>query len=95
MGDVVRSLVEVAAPVAAAPAPPSHKPAEQARSEPSKVEQTFSIALSMPVTIEGDVKDPYQTVAAMETPLRGLFERLQREFAGNRFSAQLYDEAHV
>ncbi|MGJ7475130.1 phage tail tape measure protein [Pseudomonas fulva] len=95
MGDVVRSLVEVAAPVAAAPAPPPPKPAEQARSEPPKVEQTFSIALSMPVTIEGDVKDPYQTVAAMETPLRGLFERLQREFAGNRFSAQLYDEAHV
>ncbi|MFK3829759.1 phage tail tape measure protein [Pseudomonas fulva] len=95
MGDVVRSLVEVAAPVAAAPAPPPPKPAEQAKSEPPKVEQTFSIALSMPVTIEGDVKDPYQTVAAMETPLRGLFERLQREFAGNRFSAQLYDEAHV
>ena len=97
MGDVVRSLVEVAAPAAAAPAPapPPPKPAAQARSEPPKVEQTFSIALSMPVTIEGDVKDPYQTVAAMETPLRGLFERLQREFAGNRFSAQLYDEAHV
>ncbi|WP_368607607.1 phage tail tape measure protein [Pseudomonas fulva] len=95
MGDVVRSLVEVAAPVAAAPVPPPPKPAEQAKSEPPKVEQTFSIALSMPVTIEGDVKDPYQTVAAMETPLRGLFERLQREFAGNRFSAQLYDEAHV
>ncbi|MCP3792096.1 phage tail tape measure protein [Pseudomonas sp. N2-11] len=95
MGDVVRSLVEVAAPVAAAPAPPPPKPAEQVKSEPPKVEQTFSIALSMPVTIEGDVKDPYQTVAAMETPLRGLFERLQREFAGNRFSAQLYDEAHV
>jgi len=95
MGDVVRSLVEVAAHVAAAPVPPPPKPAEQAKSEPPKVEQTFSIALSMPVTIEGDVKDPYQTVAAMETPLRGLFERLQREFAGNRFSAQLYDEAHV
>ncbi|MFK3720351.1 phage tail tape measure protein [Pseudomonas fulva] len=95
MGDVVRSLVEVAAHVAAAPVPPSPKLAEQAKSEPPKVEQTFSIALSMPVTIEGDVKDPYQTVAAMETPLRGLFERLQREFAGNRFSAQLYDEAHV
>lgn len=95
IGDVVRSLVEVAAPVAAAPAPPPPKPAEQARSEPPKVEQTFSIALNMPVTIKGDVKDPYQTVAAMETPLRGLFERLQREFAGNRFSAQLYDEAHV
>lgn len=92
MGNVVRSLVEPA-PVAAAPAPP--KPAERNKSEPPKVEQSFSIALSMPVTIEGDVKDPYQTVAAMETPLRGLFERLQREFAGNRFSAQLYDEAHI
>nr|WP_314494477.1 phage tail tape measure protein [uncultured Pseudomonas sp.] len=92
MGDVVRSLVEPA-PVAAAPSPP--KPAERNKSEPPKVEQSFSIALSMPVTIEGDVKDPYQTVAAMETPLRGLFERLQREFAGNRFSAQLYDEAHI
>lgn len=95
MGDVVRSLVEVTAPSAAAPAPVPPKPAERTKPEPPKVEQTFSIALSMPVTIEGDVKDPYQTVAAMEAPLRGLFDRLQREFAGNRFSAQLYDEAHV
>ncbi|WEA21698.1 phage tail tape measure protein [Pseudomonas juntendi] len=95
MGDVVRSLVEVTAPSAAAPAPMPPKPAERTKAEPPKVEQTFSIALSMPVTIEGDVKDPYQTVAAMEAPLRSLFERLQREFAGNRFSAQLYDEAHV
>lgn len=95
MGDVVRSLVEVTAPSAAAPAPVPPKPAERTKAEPPKVEQTFSIALSMPVTIQGDVKDPYQTVAAMEAPLRGLFDRLQREFAGNRFSAQLYDEAHV
>lgn len=95
MGDVVRSLVEVTAPSAAAPEPMPPKPAERTKAEPPKVEQTFSIALSMPVTIEGDVKDPYQTVAAMEAPLRSLFDRLQREFAGNRFSAQLYDEAHV
>ncbi|WP_350025801.1 phage tail tape measure protein [Pseudomonas fulva] len=95
MGDVVRSLVEVTAPSAAAPAPVPPKPAERTKAEPPKVEQTFSIALSMPVTIQGDVKDPYQVVAGLETPLRGLFDRLQREFAGNRFSAQLYDEAHV
>ncbi|MBH3344250.1 phage tail tape measure protein [Pseudomonas parafulva] len=95
MGDVVRSLVEVTAPSAAATAPVPPKPAERTKAEPPKVEQTFSIALSMPVTVQGDVKDPYQVVAGLEAPLRGLFDRLQREFAGNRFSAQLYDEAHV
>lgn len=95
VGEVVRSLVEAAAPAAAAPVAVLAKPVEPAKPEAPKVEQTFQIALSMPVTVEGDMKDPYQTVAALETPLRSMFERLQRELGNNRYSAQLYDEAHV
>lgn len=93
VGEVVRSLVEAVQPAVAPPAPV--KPAEPPKPEAPKVDQTFQIALSMPVTVEGNMDDPYQTVAKLEAPIRSLLDRVQREFASRQFSVELYDAPHV
>lgn len=95
-GAVVRALVtESPPPVPAQVAPVVAKPAEKAKPEPAKVDQSFAIALSMPVTVQGDVKDPNQLVRDLERPLRALFQSLQRELATRQASIQLFDAAHI
>lgn len=95
-GAVVRALVsESPPPVPAQAAPVAAKPVEKAKPEPAKVDQSFAIALSMPVTVRGDVKDPNQLVRDMEAPLRALFQSLQRELATRQASIQLFDAAHI
>ncbi|WP_236193632.1 phage tail tape measure protein [Pseudomonas faucium] len=94
MGEVVRSMaVSAQAPEVLIPA--ATKAVERVKSEAPKVEQSFSIALSMPVTVKGDVKDPYQLVRDLETPLRSLIDKAVRDAAGRRASAQLYDAPDV
>lgn len=88
MGEVVRSLT------ASAQAPVT-KAAEPAKPEPAKVEQAFTFAPSMPITVHADVKDPNQIVREAEQALRVMFDGFQREVASRQSSTQLYDAADV
>ncbi|WP_262136080.1 phage tail tape measure protein [Pseudomonas sp. Marseille-Q5117] len=87
LGDVARSMAVTAPLKSAALAIQSKEPEKPA---PAKVDQQFQYSLSMPVTVQGDVKDP-QTLA------QDLMPHMQRMMAdaakGN--AAKLYDEPHV
>ncbi|WP_336354749.1 phage tail tape measure protein [Pseudomonas granadensis] len=87
LGDVARSMA-VTAPLKSAAL--AIQPKEAAKAEPAKVDQKFEYSLSMPVTVQGDVKDP-QTLA------QDLMPHMQRMMAGAARSnaAKLYDEPHV
>ncbi|MFG0466653.1 phage tail tape measure protein [Pseudomonas putida] len=92
MGDVVRSLVASAQPAAALPAT---KAVEKAKPEPAKVDQAFTFAPVMPITVHGDVKDPNQIVREAEQALRVMFEGFQRETTARQASVSLFDAADV
>lgn len=87
LGDVARSMA-VTAPLKSAAM--AIQPKEPAKPEPAKVDQQFQYSLSMPVTVQGDVKDP-QTLA------QDLMPHMQRMMADAARSnaAKLYDEPHV
>ncbi len=87
LGDVARSMA-VTAPIKSAAMAIQSK--EAAKPEPAKVDQQFQYSLSMPVTVQGDVKDP-QTLA------QDLMPHMQRIMADAAKSnaAKLYDEPHV
>lgn len=85
MGQVVRSMA-VVAPAAAA----ALKPAEAPKALPPKVEQSFTFAPHMPVTVQGDVKDPAQLARELEPHMRRQFEEMSRQAAAR----QLYDAPH-
>jgi len=87
LGDVARSMA-VTAPLKSAAL--AIRPKEPAKPEPAKVDQQFQYSLSMPVTVQGDVKDP-QTLA------QDLMPHMQRMMADAARSnaAKLYDEPHV
>ncbi|MCO7537530.1 phage tail tape measure protein [Pseudomonas asiatica] len=90
MGDVVRSLVASVQPPAVAA-----KAVEKAKPEPAKVDQSFTFAPTMPITVHGDVKDPNQIVREAEQALRVMFEGFQREVAARQASVSLFDAADV
>jgi TP901 family phage tail tape measure protein len=87
LGDVARSMA-VTAPLKSAAM--AIQPKEAAKPEPAKVDQQFQYSLSMPVTVQGDVKDS-QTLA------QDLMPHMQRMMADAARSnaAKLYDEPHV
>jgi TP901 family phage tail tape measure protein len=87
LGDVARSMA-VTAPLKSAAM--AIQPKEAAKPEPAKVDQQFQYSLNMPVTVQGDVKDP-QTLA------QDLMPHMQRMMADAARSnaAKLYDEPHV
>jgi len=87
LGDVARSMA-VTTPLKSAAL--AIQPKEPAKPEPAKVDQQFQYSLSMPVTVQGDVKDP-QTLA------QDLMPHMQRMMADAARSnaAKLYDEPHV
>ncbi|MFF3703892.1 phage tail tape measure protein [Pseudomonas qingdaonensis] len=86
MGQVVRSMT-VAAPAAGA----ALKPAEAPKALPPKVEQSFTFAPHMPVTVQGDVKDPAQLARELEPLVRRQFDEMSRQAAAR----QLYDAPHT
>ena len=88
MGDVARSLV-TAPPAAAVPALLSAGTA--AKPDPARVEQAWTFAPTMPVTVQGDVKDPRQLAQEMMPYMRQLFEEFSREQARRN----LFDAPHV
>ncbi|WP_339454314.1 phage tail tape measure protein [Pseudomonas sp. EA_5y_Pfl2_R50] len=87
LGDVARSMA-VTAPLKSAAL--AIQPKEPAKPEPAKVDQKFEYSLSMPVTVEGDVKDPQRLA-------QDLMPHMQRMMAdaAKTNAATLYDEPHV
>ncbi|VVO49669.1 hypothetical protein PS862_00245 [Pseudomonas fluorescens] len=92
-GDVVRSMTAPAGP----PPPPSPlllKP----EIKPAPIEQKITFAPHMPITIEGDVKDPAELTRRLDTMLQDRFRDFSRELedSARRANArQLYDSPHV
>ncbi|MFC3944282.1 phage tail tape measure protein [Pseudomonas gingeri NCPPB 3146 = LMG 5327] len=92
-GDVARSI---AATASAPSAPVVAQALEQAKpSEPPRVDQQFSYAPNMPITIQGDAKDPDQLFRALESRLRSSWEQWSRESMSRQSASQLFDEPHV
>lgn len=88
LGDVSRSL---ASAPAAAVAPALLSAAVAAKPEPARVDQQWTFSPHMPVTVQGDVKDPRQLVQEMMPHMRQLFEEFSREQARR----SLFDAPHV
>ncbi len=88
-GDVVRSLTaETPAPpavplVAKAPAP--------AKPDQVKVDQSFTFAPNLPVTVQGDVKDPGRLAEELMPHIRRQFD----DYARQQQARQLSDEPHI
>ncbi|AZC23238.1 phage tail tape measure protein [Pseudomonas sessilinigenes] len=88
MGQVVRSMAGTESPVAT---PAMIKPPELAKPLPPKVDQQFSFAPALSVTVQGDVKDPAQLARELTPHLRLQFDEYSRQAAAR----QLSDEPHV
>lgn len=88
-GDVVRSLA------AEMPAPPAEplvaKAPTPAKSQPMKAEQSFTFAPTVPVTVQGDVKDPRRVAEELMPHLQRQFE----DYARQQQARQLSDEPHI
>jgi len=88
-GDVVRAINETAPPPAVAPniatAPAAAKAVQ------AKVDQSFVFSPSIPITVQGDAKDP----ARMAQELWPHIQRQMQDFARQAQARQLSDEPHV
>ncbi|MCX4067540.1 phage tail tape measure protein [Pseudomonas sp. S1Bt30] len=87
LGDVARSLA-VSAPTK--PAAVAIQPKEPERAVPARVDQQFQYSLSMPVTVQGDVKDPQRLAQDLMPHMR-----LMMADAAKQNAAKLYDEPHL
>lgn len=87
LGDAARSL---AVSAAAKPAAVAIQPKEPEKPAPTKVDQQFQYSLSMPVTVNGDVKDPQR----MAQDLMPHMQRMMAD-AAKQNAAKLYDEPHL
>ncbi|MBK5415251.1 phage tail tape measure protein [Pseudomonas sp. TH31] len=87
LGDVARSL---AVQAAAKPAAVAIQPKEPEKPVPAKVDQQFQYSLNMPVTVQGDVKDPQRLAQEMMPHM----QRMMAD-AAKQNAAKLYDEPHV
>ncbi|NWA04816.1 phage tail tape measure protein [Pseudomonas gingeri] len=92
-GDIARSI---AATASAPTAPVVAQVLEQAKpSDPPRVDQQFSYAPNMPITIQGDAKDPDQLFRSLESRLRSSWEEWSRESMSRQSAGQLFDAPHV
>lgn len=87
LGDVARSMA-VTAPLKSAAL--AIQPKEPEKPVPAKVDQQFQYSLSMPVTVQGDVKDPQ----ALAQDLMPHMQRMMADAARSN-AAKLYDDPHV
>ncbi|WPN72886.1 phage tail tape measure protein [Pseudomonas germanica] len=87
LGDVARSMA-VTAPLKSAAL--AIQPKEAEKPVPAKVDQQFQYSLNMPVTVQGDVKDPQ----ALAQDLMPHMQRMMADAAKSN-AAKLYDEPHV
>jgi TP901 family phage tail tape measure protein len=94
LGDVVRDMVAKSA--APAPRMPElAKPAKAAPAPAPKVDQSFTFSPNIPITVQGDVKEPGQLLRELESGVKQLFEGWLRETSARMTSAQLFDQPHV
>ncbi|PHN30147.1 phage tail tape measure protein [Pseudomonas sp. ICMP 460] len=87
LGDVARAMA-VQAPVK--PAAVAIEPKAPEKPVPAKVDQQFQYSLNMPVTVQGDVKDPQRFA-------QDLMPHMQRMMAdaAKQNATKLYDEPHL
>ncbi|MNP44543.1 hypothetical protein D3C76_1384080 [compost metagenome] len=88
LGDVARAL---ATPAPVKPAAVVIQPKEPVKPAPTKVDQQFQYSLSMPVTVQGDVKDPQR----LAQDLMPYMQRMMADAAKQNASNQLFDEPHL
>ncbi|MBD9599262.1 phage tail tape measure protein [Pseudomonas sp. PDM10] len=87
LGDVARAMA-VQAPTK--PAAVAIQPKEPEKPAPTKVDQQFQYSLNMPVTVQGDVKDPQR----MAQELMPHMQRMMAD-AAKQNATKLYDEPHL
>ncbi|QLL15402.1 phage tail tape measure protein [Pseudomonas chlororaphis] len=93
-GDVARSIA-AAAPAPTAPAVAQALEQAKPKSEPPKVDQQFSYMPNMPITVQGDAKDPQQLFRSLEGLIRNSWDTWSRENLARKAAGQLFDEPHV
>ncbi|WMJ01405.1 phage tail tape measure protein [Pseudomonas chlororaphis subsp. aurantiaca] len=93
-GDVARSIA-AAAPAPTAPVVAQALEQAKPKSEPPKVDQQFSYMPNMPITVQGDAKDPQQLFRSLEGLIRNSWDTWSRESLARRAAGQLFDEPHV
>ncbi|WP_157763530.1 hypothetical protein [Pseudomonas mosselii] len=49
----------------------------------------------MPITVQGDVKDPQQVFRSLEGMIRNSWETWSRESIARQAAGQLFDQPHV
>jgi len=93
-GDVARSI-SAAAPAPTAPVVAQALEQAKPKSDPPKVDQQFSYMPNMPITIQGDAKDPQQLFRSLEGFIRNSWDTWSRENLARQAAGQLFDEPHV
>ena len=92
-GDVVRSMSAQSGRTQA-PSPLMLKP----ESKPAVVDQKITFAPHMPITIEGDVKDPDELMRKLQPMMQGQFQDFARRMEDDARRAndrKLYDAPHI
>lgn len=92
-GDVVRSM-SAKAGSSQAPSPLMLK----SEAKPAPIDQTFTFAPHMPITIEGDVKDPDELMRKLQPMMQGHLNDFVRQMEDNARRAndrKLYDAPHI
>ncbi|MGB9088919.1 MAG: phage tail tape measure protein [Pseudomonas farsensis] len=93
-GDVAREIA-AAAPAPTAPLVAQALEQSKPKSESPKVDQQFSYMPNMPITVQGDVKDPQQVFSTLEGLIRRSWENWSQEGLSRQAAGQLFDEPHV
>ncbi|PYC45561.1 phage tail tape measure protein [Pseudomonas soli] len=93
-GDVARSIT-AAAPAPTAPVVAQTLEQAKPKADPPKVDQQFSYMPNMPITVQGDVKDPQQVFRSLEGMIRNSWETWSRENLARQAAGQLFDQPHV
>lgn len=92
-GDVVRSMsAKTGSPQA--PSPLMLKP----ESKPAPIDQKFTFAPHMPITVQGDVKDPADLMRQLQPMMQGQLNDFARQMEDNARRAndrKLYDAPHI
>ncbi|MES2869219.1 MAG: phage tail tape measure protein [Pseudomonadota bacterium] len=92
-GDVVRSMsAKTGSPQA--PSPLMLKP----ESKPVPIDQKFTFAPHMPITVQGDVKDPADLMRQLQPMMQGQLNDFARQMEDNARRAndrKLYDAPHI
>ena len=93
LGDVVRSM-SAQSDRSQAPSPLVLK----SESKPAPIDQKFTFAPHMPITVQGDVKDPDELMRKLQPMMQGQFQDFARRMEDDARRAndrKLYDAPHI